>query len=150
VFDASFEMQPDPLLQSIQVENAYKDRKDRETQAQKPDVESRTGQARPHEIVPASILQGSVTMAGNFVFETFGWLWVEFFRSTSISGIFHVLEKTDTIESGRFTSQFKLISEGSDPLNTRRRRTDAEFAAEAELAKKNLEAAKAKATKVKK
>jgi len=127
VLDASFEMQPDALLQAIQVDSAYRDRKDRVQSTAMPDVESRRGQAGAREIVPASILEGEVTMYGNFVLESFALIWVEFFRSPSISGVFHVLEKTDTVEPGRFTSKFRLISEGVDPLNTRRRLTDQEI-----------------------
>lgn len=129
VLDANFEMQPDALLQAIQVDTAYRDRKDRVQTTAMPDVESRRGQAGAKEIVPVSILEGEVTMHGNFVMESFALIWVEFFRSSSISGIFHVLEKTDTIEPGRFTSKFKVISEGIDPLNTRRRLSDQEISA---------------------
>ncbi len=136
IIDASFEMQPDPLLQNIQINTAYRDRKDRVEQTQMPDSESRRGQSGPRDIVPISILQGSVTMHGNFVLDSFALLWVEFFSSSAISGVFHVLEKTDTIEPGTFTSTFNLISEGIDPLNTRRRRSDAEFAEEIERGKK--------------
>lgn len=128
ILDASFEMQPDSLLQAIQVDSAYRDRKDRVQTTAMPDVESRRGQARAKELIPVSILEGEVTMYGNFVLETFALLWIEFFRSSSISGVFHVLEKTDTIEPGKFTSKFKVISEGIDPLNTRRRLSDQEIA----------------------
>ena len=121
VLAADFEMQPDPLLQAIQVDSAYRDRKDRVQMTAMPDVESRRGQAGAKEIVPASILEGEVTMWGNFVIESFALLWVEFFGASAISGVFHVLEKTDTLEPGKFTSRFKLISEGIDPLNTRRK-----------------------------
>lgn len=124
ILDASFEMQPDALLQAIQVDSAYRDRKDRVQTTAMPDVESRRGQAGAKEIVPVSILEGEVTTFGNFVFESFALVWVEFFRSSSISGVFHVLEKTDTLEPGRFVSKFKLISEGIDPLNTRRKLPD--------------------------
>lgn len=136
VLDASFELQPDALLQAIQVDSAYRDRKDRVQTTAMPDVESRRGQAGGRELVPASILEGEVTMYGNFVLESFALVWVEFFRSPSISGVFHVLEKTDTVEPGRFTSKVKLISEGVDPLNTRRRLTDKEIEATNERARK--------------
>lgn len=134
--EANFEMQPDALLQAIQVDSAYRDRKDRVQTAALPDVESRRGQAGGREIVPTSILEGEVTMYGNFVLESFALIWVEFFRSSSISGVFHVLEKVDTVEPGLFTSKLKLISEGIDPLNTRRRLSDAEISASKERARK--------------
>ncbi len=126
IVDASFSMQPEPLLQSIQVETAEAGRKDRVQRTRMPDVESRKGQALPHDIIPFSILEGDVTMQGNFVINPFDRIWVEFFGSSSISGIFNVIEKTDQLEAGKFTSQVHLISEGIDPLNTRFRFTPEE------------------------
>ena len=126
IFDASFEMQPEPLLQSIQVETAESGRKDRVQKTAMPDVESRRGQALPHDIIPISILEGDVTMNGNFVINPFDRIWVEFFGSSSISGIFNVLSKNDHVEPGKFTTQVHLISEGIDPLNTRFRFTPEE------------------------
>ncbi len=126
ILDASFDMQPEPLLQSIQVETAEAGRKDRQQKTRMPDVESRRGQALPHDIIPISILEGDVTMNGNFVINPFDRIWVEFFGSSAISGIFNVIDKTDRIEPGKFTTQIHLISEGIDPLNTRFRFTPAE------------------------
>jgi hypothetical protein len=128
ITDASFQLQPDPMLQAIQVDAAYKDRKDREQQTKMPDVESRKGQARMGELmIPISILEGEISMHGNFALEVFGRIWVEFYGSSEISGIYSVRGKTDTLEAGAFRSQFKVISEGIDPMNTRRRRTNDEF-----------------------
>ena len=126
ILDATFQMQPDPLFQAIQMETAEQGRKDRVQKTKMPDVESRAGQARPRDIVPISSLQGDVTMLGNFVLGPFDRIWVEFFGSSQISGIFNVLEKTDHIEAGKFTSTFHLISESMDPLNTRKRLSDIE------------------------
>jgi hypothetical protein len=131
ILDASFQLQPDTLLQSIQVDLAYKDRKDRVQQSKKPDVESRKGQARKGELrIPVSIVEGEVQMYGNFAMEVFGQLWIDFFGSKEISGIFSIRGKTDTIEPGVFKSSFKVISEGLDPFNTRRQRTEEELKAQ--------------------
>jgi hypothetical protein len=126
ILEAGFEMQPEPLLQSIQVETAEAGRKDRVQRTRMPDAESRKGQALPHDIIPISILEGNVTMNGNFVINPFDRIWVEFFGSSSISGIFNVIEKSDHLEAGKFTSAVHLISEGIDPLNTRFRFTPQE------------------------
>lgn len=123
ILDASFSMQPEPLLQSIQVETAEAGRKDRVQRTRMPDVESRRGQALPHDIIPISILEGDVTLNGNFIVNPFDRIWVEFFGSSAISGIFNVIGKTDHIEPGKFTTQVHLVSEGIDPLNTRFRFT---------------------------
>lgn len=128
ILDASFEMQPTPLLQAIQIETAELGRKSRVERSKMPDVESRKGYAMPHDIVPISILEGDVTMYGNFVLNVFDRIWVEFFGSSSISGIFNVLSRNDKIEPGVFTTTFHLMSEGIDPLNTRFRFTPEEDA----------------------
>jgi hypothetical protein len=125
--DVNFTMQPEPLLQSIQVEQANDIRKSRVQKTAMPDVESRKGMASPQDIVPISILEGEITMYGNFVLGIFDRVWVEFFGSSAISGIFNVISRVDTLEPGMFKTQLKLISEGSDPLNTRFRFTDAEL-----------------------
>jgi hypothetical protein len=127
ILDASFEMQPNPLLQSIQVEEANFTRKDRVQATQMPDVESRRGQSVPREIVPVSILEGDITFQGNFIFDPPSVVWVDFFGSRAISGIFNILEQTDSFEPGKFTTTLHLISEGRDPLNTRGRLTDQEL-----------------------
>lgn len=126
IIDASFEMQPTPLFQSILIETAESGRKDRVEQSKMPDVESRKGYAMPHDIVPISILEGDITMHGNFVISVFDRIWVEFFGSSSISGIFEVHGRIDRIEPGAFVTQFHLISTGLDPLNTRFRFTPEE------------------------
>lgn len=138
ILDATFDFQPEPLLQAIQIDTAYKDRKDRVQQNFTPDVESRKGQSRDGELtLPVSVVEGSITMYGNFAIDVFALVWIEFFGSSEISGVFHAIGKTDSIEPGKFTSEFKFISEGLDPMNTRRRRTEQELAADrAKAAKK--------------
>lgn len=128
ILDANFNLQPDPMLQAIQVDAAYRDRKDRVQQTKMPDVESRKGQARNGELmIPVSILEGEIQMHGNFAMEVFGRVWIEFYGSSEISGIYSIRGKTDSLEAGQFRSSFKVISEGIDPMNTRRRRTEEEF-----------------------
>lgn len=127
IIDANFEAQPDPLLQSIQMETAESIRKDKVQKNKIPDVDSRVGQARPRDIVPISSLSGDIVMLGNFVIGPFDRVWVDFYGSSQISGIFNVLEKTDTLEVGKFISSFRVISESIDPLNTRKKFDDLEL-----------------------
>jgi hypothetical protein len=149
--DATFQVQPDTQLQSIQIDNAYSDQKDRVQQTQMPDTESRRGSARDGDLtVPISILEGTVTMQGNFANDVFTLLWIEFYGASEISGFFHINGKTDTLEPGKFTSEFKFISEGIDPLNTRNRFTDAEISANAERERAMKEKAATDAAKKKK
>ena len=146
IIDASFEVQPDSLLQAIQIDGAMADQKDRVQQTQMPDLDSRLGQARNGDlVVPVSILQGEVTMQGNFANDVFTLLWLEYFGASEISGFFHINGKTDEIAPGKFTSAFKFISEGIDPLNTRKRLTeqelDAQQASELEMKQRAAKAA---------
>jgi hypothetical protein len=130
ITEASFNIQPDTLLQSIQIDGAYSAQKDRVQQNQMPDTESRKGQARSGDlVVPVSILEGQVTMQGNFANDVFTLVWIEFFGASEISGFFHINGKTDTIQPGTFMSEIKFISEGIDPMNTRQRLTDGEIKA---------------------
>ncbi len=128
ITDSAFNISLDPLLRSDFAERAYKDQKDR-VQAQKmPDTESRKGQARNGELImPISILEGEIQMHGNFALEVFGRIWIDYFGSKEISGCFSVRGKTDVLEAGTFRSTFKVISEGIDPLNTRRRLSEQEL-----------------------
>lgn len=130
ITDASFQLQPDALLQAIQVDSAYNDRKNRVQQAKTTDVESRKGQSRRGElIIPVSIVEGDISMHGNFAMEVFGSFWIEFYGSKELSGMFHIRGKTDTLEAGGFKTTLKVISEGIDPLNTRKQLDAAEIQA---------------------
>lgn len=122
IIDASFEFTPDPLFQAILVDTAYRDVKDRAAWTGLSDAETRVGKADPAELIPFSTLKGEITMIGNFVLESFGKVWIEFFGASDISGVFHVLEKHDTIVPGKFESRITVQSEGIDPMNTRRKR----------------------------
>lgn len=148
ILDASFQIQPNPALQSIQIDQAYSDQKDRVQQNLMPDVDGRQGAARDGDlVVPASILEGQITMLGNFASDVFTLVWIEFFGASEISGFFSINGKTDTIEPGRFISEFKFISEGIDPLNTRRRMTEREFDEQERAARELKEKAAAAAAK---
>ena len=129
ILGARFQLQPDAALQTVQFENANRARKDRVQLAHQPDTVTRRGQGLQHsEIVPLSILQGELQMVGNFVFENLGPVWMEYFGASPISGKYVVLRKTDEIGPGSFRTSVEVIGDGIDPLNTRKRLTDAEFA----------------------
>ncbi len=131
ILDASLEVQPDPLFQAVLIDRSYGARKARDELTGMPDAETRTGTSRPHEVIPISILRGNLTMHGNFIFETYGTIWLEYFNSSVISGIYNILERVDELGPGKFTTDVTIMSEGVDPFNTRRRLTDAEKAAQA-------------------
>lgn len=128
ITDSSFNISLDPLMRSQFAKQAYNDQADRVQKAKMPDVESRKGQQLNGELVmPISILEGEISMHGNFALEVFGRIWIDYFGAKEISGCFNVHGKTDTLEAGTFKSTFKVRSEGIDPFNTRRRLTDEEL-----------------------
>ena len=128
ITDSSFTLQPDTRLQTIQVDETHKGRKSRVQAAKMPDTESRKGQSRSGQlIIPISILEGTISMHGNFALEVFGRIWIDFYGSKEISGCFSVMGKTDTIEPGTFKSTFKVMSEGIDPLNSRYQEDESEL-----------------------
>lgn len=150
ITDSSFSVVLDQLQRSIFAEAAYKEQKDRVQISTMPDTQSRKGQARNGELViPVSILEGEIQMYGNFALEVFGRIWIDYFGAKEISGVYSVRGKTDTIEAGSFKSTFKVISEGIDPLNTRRRLTDEELASITDARKKLSDSSSKKKTKQK-
>ncbi len=128
ILGANFDMQIDPQMQAILIEGAFNDRKNRIQSANMSDVDSRSGKSLPRELIPFSILEGEINMIGNFVLENLGAFWIDFFGASQISGMYRVLEKSDIIEPGKFRTSYRVLADGTDPLNTRRRLTDAEIA----------------------
>lgn len=71
----------------------------------------------PRKLLFSSAITGKIAMLGNFVFETFQMVWLEF-GVRRWDGTFFVFEKEDTIDRSTFTSSITLRSTGDDPLNT--------------------------------
>lgn len=140
-----FNIQPEGLMRSIFAENQLQDRKKRVSVVELPDPEGRRGRAKPEQIVPLSVLEGELELLGNFVFDVFSTVWVEFYGAYAVSGVYHVRGRKDTIAPGSFTTSVQLISEGVDPLNTRRRLTDAELQGERSRIKEQQDKAQAAA-----
>lgn len=77
----------------------------------------------PREVLYSSAIQGDVTMLGNFVFDLFGLVWLDFGVSRW-DGPFSVREREDLIDRTGFSVRISLIAEGSDPLGTQGRLSD--------------------------
>jgi hypothetical protein len=138
-----FNIQPEGLMRSIFAENQLQDRKKRVSIVELPDPEGRRGRAKPDQIVPLSVLEAEMELLGNFVFDMFSTVWVEFYGAYAISGVYHVRGRTDVLAPGSFTTGISLISEGVDPLNTRRRLSDQEIQAEKARIREQEEKARA-------
>lgn len=72
--------------------------------------------AAPQQIF-SPVIQGNITMIGNFVFDVFCLLWLEF-GVKEWDGPFNMAEREDVIEQGEFTTTIKIYSAGTDPLGT--------------------------------
>jgi hypothetical protein len=134
----TFDISPEPLQRSIFAERQLQARKDRVQMVEQPDPAGLAGRANTSTVVPLGTLQGSVGMVGNFVFQLFSYVWVEFFGAYPISGVYNIRDRVDRIEPGNFTTTLGLISEGIDPFNTRRRLSSSELAAERRIADDKL------------
>jgi hypothetical protein len=138
----SFEIEPEPLQRSIFAERQLKTRKDRIQLVEQPDPNGLAGRANSKTVIPLGTLQGSMSMVGNFIFNMFSYVWVEFFGAYPISGIYNIRDRTDRIESGVFTTTIGVISEGIDPFNTRRRLSAVELSNERKVADERRRLAK--------
>lgn len=68
-------------------------------------------------LIYRSSIHGDITMLGNFVFDTFRAMWIDF-GIPVWDGLFDVLEKTDRITASEFMTTIKVIAEGSNPVGT--------------------------------
>lgn len=71
----------------------------------------------PRKLLFSSAITGKATMLGNFVFDSFQMVWLEF-GVRRWDGTFFIFEKEDVIENGSFLSTVTFRSTGDDPLNT--------------------------------
>lgn len=118
---STFQNIADEMMRPIFIEKQFPDRKTRVQVTDAPDVANRAGQSRAEAIVPLSVAEAELEMIGNFVFDNFAILWLDIFNIGQLSGTYIVKDKTDTITPGSFKTRVSLISEGNDPLNTRKR-----------------------------
>ena len=118
VEEVALEVIQTDLLKAIAIERAVgKTRSDIVTAS--PEALAKAAVA-PSRLIHMSTVQGTIRMIGNFVFENFQTVWLDVFGVRQTSGPFVITGKTDTIEPGRFTSTLDVISDGTDPLGTRR------------------------------
>jgi hypothetical protein len=86
-----------------------------------PDVQQKlkTG-VDARQVLYSSAIAGDITMLGNFAFDIFQLIWLDF-GAERWDGPFRVQEREDTIEAGSFLTKIHVISEGNDPLGTQGR-----------------------------
>lgn len=146
--DSSFEVLMDNEIQAILLDNAAKDLRTRIDQTSHNGAQLQNGLPDPQHVLWSSAMEGTITMMGNFVFDTFSYLWLDF-GVDLWSGPFNVLNKTEVITPGSFITTLKVKSEGMDPLNTKKRLSEEEIKRKNEIAvaRKDLARARSKRNK---
>jgi hypothetical protein len=111
---SKFEAATDDQLKSILVSRSIKlSRTEVSTGDLKKSAESSIPMAL---LMYRSALRGTMSMIGNFVFNTFGMLWIDF-GVDEWSGMFYVVERSDKIDRSGFQTNITVMAEGWNPLN---------------------------------
>lgn len=91
---------------------------DRVEKTNKTDVQNQQSrQVNPDQLLYSSALQLEQSQLGNFAFDTFALVWIDFGIS-AFDGPFYVQEKEDNISREGFMTHLKFVSAGDDPLGT--------------------------------
>lgn len=85
-----------------------------------PTADRRKGAPAPSQLIYSSAIVGEFEMIGNFCFDTFAMIWLDF-GVKNWSGTFFVNEHEDVIERGNFRTRVSVQATGEDPLNTQGR-----------------------------
>jgi hypothetical protein len=85
-----------------------------------PTADRRKGVVEPSQLIYSSAIVGDIEMIGNFCFDTFAMVWIDF-GVPNWNGTFFVNQHEDLIERGTFRTIVSLQATGEDPLNTQGR-----------------------------
>lgn len=150
--DANFEIIMDNGIFTSQVEKTSKQLNTRQDFISFSEAANQQNRLDSFHTIWQSGIQGTLTTIGNFCFDMFGILWIDFGVSLW-DGPFRITKKTDIIEAGNFTTNLEIISTGEDPLNTKIKKTKFQFEKQqmlADLTKQRSDAlAKAKSERAK-
>lgn len=120
IIDSNFEVEMDPQIQRAKIDAAAKFLKTRSEVTSKSLRDIVKDSPNEYHQIFSSAIRGTITMIGNFAFDTFASMWVDF-QVNIWDGPFVVRQRTDTITSSGFETMLEVYSEGTDPLNTKRR-----------------------------
>jgi len=113
--NASFSMETDQQLQHIAIERAVDP--NRYQVAGVTHAAQAAAGIDPRKLILGSNIVGKVSMIGNFVWDAFFQIWVEF-GVRRWDGPFYMMEKEDVIDASNFISSVNIRATGEDPLNT--------------------------------
>lgn len=116
VQDASFEVIMNNQIQRAMIERYAQHLRTRSEITEETAAETAKLMPENFHEVWSSTLKGSINMLGNFVFDVFSYVWVDF--GTPIwSGLYAVRQRTDTLTPAGFETNIELFTETTDPLN---------------------------------
>jgi hypothetical protein len=113
--EANFSMEQDANMQHIAIERAV-DPNRYQTVGVTHAAQAADG-IDPRKLFLSSNITGRITMIGNFVWDTFLRIWLEF-GVKRWDGPFHMMEREDTIDASNFITTVSVRATGTDPLNT--------------------------------
>lgn len=125
VQDARFEVEQDPAIKAILIQEGYKNAQNPQEITKMNSAAKKDNAIDIRKLLYSSALQGTITMFGNFVFDTFSLVWLEF-GVKQWDGPFYAMGKEDSVSRGEFSSQITFRSAGDDPLGTQGRPTQEE------------------------
>ncbi len=121
ILKPSFETTQDDQMASIFINRYYGDRQvNREQKVSNPDVAGKENRAPAAQQIYSPVLKGTVAMLGNFVFDSFNLVWLDF-GVKRWDGPFNIFEIEDVVERGQFMTNISVFSAGTDPLGTQGR-----------------------------
>lgn len=147
ISECSFNTIVDDPMRSVFLDNAFKNRKSQVQALSQPDPLDRKGRSQPEDYAFFSGVQATVTMLGNFVFSWGQTVWLDVFNVHPISGLFTVHGIENSVTPAGFVTKLTLTTTGTDPLNTRRRKSRSQIEQEAADAQKTTTQANARRVK---
>lgn len=118
ILDSNFDVVNDEQMKAILIKRY--NAPTREQFVQEPTAQRRAAAPAPQQLIYSSAIVGQITMIGNFCFDTFAMIWLDF-GVKNWNGTFFVNEHEDVLERGSFITSVSVQATGEDPLNTQGR-----------------------------
>lgn len=117
--DASFSVESDAKIKAHFIQKFYEpDKSKNPNQTGAP--EKQKSLSAEETLFSAAVI-GDITTLGNFAFDTFSLVWLDF-GVRRWDGPFNVRSREDHISKGTFETKISFVAAGNDPLNTQGRR----------------------------
>lgn len=117
--DASFAVEADPKIKAHFIQKYYES--DKSKSKSQTDRKEKEKSMSAEETLYSAAVTGDITTLGNFAFDTFSLVWLEF-GIRRWDGPFNVRNREDVITRGTFETKISFVATGTDPLDTQGRR----------------------------